>query len=151
MGNFNPSFIHVYKNSFASFLWQYFLHSGDCLGLRVSCYPFGCIFYISYEYWLHERVVWEIVTPRNPMSTEGWQYFPCYPLVQSMIIISYRMLFNYIVYITFGFKTIQFKWIYARTVHHRVWLASYERLNLRSTKYKFKYLLDLDCLETKRM
>ena len=29
-------------------------------------------------------------------------------------------------------------------------LASYERLNWRSTKYKFKYSLDLDCFETKR-
>ena len=27
---------------------------------------------------------------------------------------------------------------------------SYERLNLRSTKYKHKYSLDLDCFETKR-
>ena len=37
--------------------------------------------------------------------------FPCYPLVQSIIIILYWMLIRYIVYITFGFKTIQVKWI----------------------------------------
>ena len=29
-------------------------------------------------------------------------------------------------------------------------LASFERLNLRSTKYKLKYSLDQDCLEIKR-
>ena len=33
--------------------------------------------------------------------------------------------------------------IYARTIHHK----SYERLNLRNTKYKLKYPLDLDCFE----
>ena len=37
----------------------------------------------------------------------------------------------------------------ARTVHNRSWLASFERLNLRSTKYKLKYSLDQDCFETK--
>ena len=37
----------------------------------------------------------------------------------------------------------------ARTVHNRFWLASFERLNLRSTKYKLKYSLDQDCFETK--
>ena len=35
-------------------------------------------------------------------------------------------------------------------VHHSFWLASHERLNIRSTKYKHKYSLDLDCFETKR-
>ena len=39
-------------------------------------------------------------------------YFPCYPLVQSIFIILYWMLIKYIVYITFGFKTIQVKWIF---------------------------------------
>ena len=47
-------------------------------------------------------------------------------------------------------KKYRLRKIYARTVHHRFWLASYERLNLRSTKYTLKYLLDLDCFETKR-
>ena len=40
--------------------------------------------------------------------------------------------------------------INARTVHHRFWVASYERLNIQSTKYKHKCSLDLDCFETKR-
>ena len=39
---------------------------------------------------------------------------------------------------------------YARNVHHRFWLAPYERLNLRSTKYKLKHSLDLNCFEIKR-
>ena len=39
---------------------------------------------------------------------------------------------------------------YARTVHLRFWLASYEHLNIWSTKYKLKYSIDLDCFETKR-
>ena len=38
----------------------------------------------------------------------------------------------------------------ARTVYHRYWLVSYERLNKRSTKYKHKYSFDLECFETKR-
>ena len=38
--------------------------------------------------------------------------------------------------------------IYARKVHHRFWLASYERLNIWN-KYKHKYSHDLDCFETK--
>ena len=43
---------------------------------------------VLYKYWLLERVTWEIVTPRKPMSTkvkprltfvfEGWQ-FPMLP------------------------------------------------------------------------
>ena len=40
--------------------------------------------------------------------------------------------------------------IYARTVHHRFWQASYESLNLQSTKHKIKHSFDLDCFETKR-
>ena len=43
---------------------------------------------ILYKYWLHERIVWKIVTPRKPMSTEAkprWTLvskgddFPYYP------------------------------------------------------------------------
>ena len=34
--------------------------------------------------------------------------------------------------------------------HHRFWLASYERLNLRSMKYKLIYSLDLDCVDFQR-
>ena len=44
-------------------------------------------------------------------------------------------------------KNYRLRRIYARTVHHRFWLASYERLNIRSTKYKHKYSLDLDCFK----
>ena len=40
--------------------------------------------------------------------------------------------------------------IYARTVRHRFWLASYERLNWRSSKQKLKYSFDLDSFETNR-
>ena len=71
----------------------------------------------SNRYWLHESVTWEIDTPWKLMLTEanprlkllfqGWQF----PLVQSIIIL-YWMWIKYIVYITFGFKTIQVKWIF---------------------------------------
>ena len=75
---------------------------------------------LLYKSWLHERVTWEIVTPRKPMSTEAklrltficfsrGDNFPCYPLVRSIIIILYWMLIKQIVYITFGFKIIQVK------------------------------------------
>ena len=47
-------------------------------------------------------------------------------------------------------KKYRLRRIYAHTVHHRFWLASYEHLNLRSTKYKLKYSPDLDCFETQR-
>ena len=40
--------------------------------------------------------------------------------------------------------------IYECTIHHRFWLASSEHLNIQNTKYKHKYLLDLDCFETRR-
>ena len=58
--------------------------------------------------------------PRNhcrPRRNRGlhWFYrsdnFPCYTLVQSIIIILYWMFIKEIVYITYGFKTIQVKWI----------------------------------------
>ena len=60
-----------------------------------------------YKYWLQERVTWEIVTLRKPVSTEAkrCENFPCYPLVQSVFILLYRMLIKYIVYTTFGLKT----------------------------------------------
>ena len=54
-----------------------------------------------YKYWLHERVTWEIVTQRKPMSTEAklrltlvlrGDNLLCYPLVHSIIIILYWML-----------------------------------------------------------
>ena len=48
------------------------------------------------------------------------------------------------------FQIYRLRRIYACTVHHRLWLASYERLNIRSTKNKLKHSLDLDCFETKR-
>ena len=69
---------------------------------------------ILYKYWLHERVTWEIINPRKPMITVAIWFsrgdnFPCYPLVQSIINILYWMLIKHVVYITSGFKTIQ--WI----------------------------------------
>ena len=50
----------------------------------------------------------------HPKKTNGrgWHWFsrvdnfPCYPLVQSIIIILYWILIKYIVYIMFGFKTV---------------------------------------------
>ena len=54
--------------------------------------------WVLYKYWLHERVTLEIVTPSKPMSNEARQ---------SIIIIWYWMFNKYIVYITFGFQTIQ--------------------------------------------
>ena len=49
--------------------------------------------------------------PRKQMSRGD--NFPCYPLVHSILnIILYWMLIEYIVYITFGCKTIQVKWIF---------------------------------------
>ena len=44
-------------------------------------------------------------------------------------------------------KKYRLRRIYERTVHHRFWLASYERLNLRSTKYKFKREFNLNFYE----
>ena len=50
--------------------------------------------------------------------SRGWHWFsggdnfPYHPLVQSVVIILYWMLIKYIVYISFGFKTIQVKWIF---------------------------------------
>ena len=38
--------------------------------------------------------------------------FSCYPLVQSISIILYWMLIKFTAYITFGFKTIQVRWIF---------------------------------------
>ena len=41
-------------------------------------------------------------------------------------------------------------WWYSKNYRlHKIY-ASYEGLNIRSTKYKHKYSLDLDCFETKR-
>ena len=67
---------------------------------------------ILYKYWLHERVTWEIVTPRKPMSTEakprltlvfeGWQF----PMLPSRAVNNYYIILN-VNYITFGFKTIR--------------------------------------------
>ena len=74
---------------------------------------------ILYQYWLHERVTWS--TRENqcrPRRSRGWNCFsrgytfPCYPFVQSTIIILYWMLIEYIVYITFCFKTIKVRLIY---------------------------------------
>ena len=48
------------------------------------------------------------------------------------------------------FENYRLRRIYARTVHHRFWLASYERLNILSTKYEHKYSVDLHCFETRR-
>ena len=56
----------------------------------------------------------------QPRRSRGWHWFsrgdnfPCYPLMQSIIIIIllYWMLIQYIVYIKFGFTTIQVKWIF---------------------------------------
>ena len=39
-------------------------------------------------------------------------------------------------------KRYRLRRIYTRTVSHRFWLAYFERLNLRSMKYKLKYSLD---------
>ena len=64
-----------------------------------------------------------IFTPRKPMSTEAiaeveihlvfeeWQ-FPIFPSRAVNIYLLYWMLIRYIVYITFGFKTFQVKWIF---------------------------------------
>ena len=55
----------------------------------------------------------------------GWHLFsrgdiyPGYPLMQSKIIILYWMLIKYIVYITFGFKTIQVKWIFQTLIRRQ--------------------------------
>ena len=47
------------------------------------------------------------------------------------------------------FQKYRLRRIYASTVHHRFWLESYERLDIRSAKYKHKYSLDLDRFKTK--
>ena len=60
----------------------------------------GCIRLILFKYWLHERVTWEIVTPRIPMLTEGeprltlvfegWQF----PLFSSRAVNNYYIILN---------------------------------------------------------
>ena len=64
----------------------------------------------------------------------GWYWFYHMSLSQSESIILNQSIILHVCY----------------TVHQRFWLASYERLNIRSTKYKHKYSLKLDCFETKR-
>ena len=65
---------------------------------------------IFYKYWLHERVTWDIVTPRKPMTLafEWWQFHMLPSCVVNIILC--WMLIKHIVYITFCFKTI--KWIF---------------------------------------
>ena len=48
---------------------------------------------------------------RSTLVSRG-DNFACYPLIQLKKIILYWMLIKYIVKITFGFKTIQVKWIF---------------------------------------
>ena len=54
----------------------------------------------------------------RPKRSRGWHWFsrgdnfPSYPLRQSIIIVLYWISIKYIAYVTFGFKTIQVKWIF---------------------------------------
>ena len=94
--------------------------------------PSHC-YVLLYKYWLHERKTWEIVTPNAnrgeavvgqnmiayvmliiALQINGFlrgDNLPCYPSVQSIIIMLYWILIKHIVYITFGSKTTQVKWI----------------------------------------
>ena len=56
------------------------------------------------------------MTTRHYWFSRG-DNFPCYPLVQSIIIILNWMLIKYIVYITFAFQTTQVKWIFEFVFH----------------------------------
>ena len=103
-------FIHNLKNK-TKYLW---------LSIIFSQFQLFLCAVILYKYWLHERVSWDIVNPRKPISTkarrgltlvfEGWQF----PMLPSCAFNNYYIIMNvnikYIIYITYGFKTIQVKW-----------------------------------------
>ena len=114
-GNFSRTYSNkwsyqwnLWAFSWMNFYWLYWM--------RIQMF----MYIILYKYWLHEKVTWKIVIPIKPMSTSaslrltlvlsGWQ-------VPIIIIILYWMLIKYIVYITFGFKTIHVKWIFEFVFH----------------------------------
>ena len=77
----------------------------------------------------------------RPRRSRGWHWFsrgdnfPCYFLMQSIFILLYWMLIKYIVYITFGFKTIKVKWIcdvcisYSLNSNAHIWRQSESMVN----------------------
>ena len=111
--------------------------------------------FLMYHMLLITNIIWilttrednienNIVTPRKTISTKAkpgltWfsrgDNFPCYPLVQLLFIILYWMSIKYIVYITFGFKTIQVNWIsysvnlYANTTPVRIYGEPYAHIS----------------------
>ena len=93
--------IPQYSTSILIFTITNYLLLYTLLKRFMFCYISVLLVATFYKYWLHERVTWEIVTPRKPMSTEAklrltlvlrGDNLLCYPLVHSIIIILYWML-----------------------------------------------------------
>ena len=74
-----------------------------------------------YKYWLHERVIWEIVTPRKPMSLSCSQY--SYNIVCAITIYCNSILSVLLQYIVCGF-TIYCLW-YNRSQYTVCGIAKY--------------------------